>query len=122
MKALTGQRTPKEQRLSLELSDSFQRQNFSCRRTIAGTTDAPWSLKILNSKPQPLVEFYYSRRGLIREHDRPGMPGEPFGRSHLVVPGETSRTVGGELNVIRRVSVDEGVRVIRQRLEIAAGK
>lgn len=50
------------------------------------------------------------------------MPRKPFRGSHLVVPGETSRTVAGELDVIRRISVNEGVRRERQRIEIAANK
>ena len=47
---------------------------------------------------------------------------QPLRGAHLIVPAKPSRAVGGELDVIGWICVDEILRLDRQFIEIAAGK
>jgi len=47
---------------------------------------------------------------------------QQLGRSHLIVPIKAAGAVGGELDVVRRIGVDECVRFDLQCIEIATGK
>ena len=47
------------------------------------------------------------------------MFGQEFRRSNLIFPHKPAGTVSGEFNIIRRISVDEILRVNRKRLYIA---
>lgn len=47
---------------------------------------------------------------------------QAFSRAHLIVPAKTSGAVGGELDVVWRISVDEILRRDLERLEIHARK
>ena len=54
--------------------------------TIAG--DPSGSPNCLDGKAQLRVQIPDARRGLVGSEDRSGMPGQPFGQPHLVVPGQ----------------------------------
>ncbi len=58
--------------------------------------------------------------GLVGEHHRPRMVGQPGGKADLIVPTKAALSVLGKGDVVRRVGVDEIIGVQGQRLEILA--
>ncbi len=68
----------------------------------------------------PAIERNDARRRLVGGHDRAGVLGQPCGQPLLISPGETALRVLGELDIIRRVGVDEVVGPERERAKVAS--
>ena len=69
-------------------------------------------------KAEPAVHLDDAGRRLVGEHDGSGMPCQPLGEAHLIVPPEAILSVLGELDIVGRVGVDEVVRLERDPVEI----
>ncbi len=74
---------------------------------LSRATNHARSVKELKGEAKLFVELDDPLGSLVREHDGTGVPGEPFGGSHLLLPAETLFRITRELNVIRRIRVDE---------------
>jgi hypothetical protein len=86
------------------MADIPRRDNVPSGRAVAGAA-AP--IQVLDPRGRP-----------VREDDRPRMGGKHCREPFLVLPSEPTRRVLRELDVVRRVSVDEVVRLEVHLLEI----
>ena len=69
---------------------------------------------------QRTIQLFDPFRRLIDQHDRSLVPRKIFSDARLIVPGEAALRIGGELDVVRRVGVDEIVRCRREFGEVDA--
>ena len=67
---------------------------------------------------EPLIQAHNSRRSLVRQHHRPGVVREPFGRAHLILPREAAGAVSRKFHIVRRVSINKIFRLKWHQFQI----
>src|SRR5882762_258358 len=86
---------------------------------VASAADPARRRKIIQRESKSLVQGDDAGCRLVRQDDRPRMPGQTFRRAYLIVPGEAARAVGGEFHIIGWISIDKITRFKRQTFQIA---
>src|SRR5262252_8654017 len=95
------------------------REDFLRGRTVTSTADAAGRDQLAYGVPELSIERADPRRELIHQDDRARMRRKRLRRTHLIVPGKTALRVGREVDVVRRIRIDEVVRLKCQDPEIA---
>lgn len=96
--------------------------DFPRRTAIAGATDAPRPTQEPHRESERPVEPLHPFRCLIDDDYRPIMPRQQLRRPFLIAPREAASCVLGELNVVRRIRIDEIAGAKRERFDITAHK
>ncbi len=107
-------------RLEASLRKIPQRQHFSGGRPIPRATDPTRSIEESQFESELSVKRHDPFRCLIGKNHGTTMPGQPFGRSHLLVPTKRFLGVLRERDVVRWVRIHKVLSRQGNRREITA--